>query len=32
MQPEDLIDGVTPANPATFYKDVVIQADMSLSF
>ena len=27
MQPKDLIDGVPPANPATFYKNVVIQAD-----
>lgn len=32
MQTDDLIDGVTPADPATFYKEVVIEADMNLSF
>ncbi len=32
MTPSDLLDGVRVADPATYYKDVVIQADMNLTF
>ena len=32
MKKEDFVDGVELANPATYYKDVVIQADMNLTF
>ncbi len=32
MVPSDLIDGVKVADPAKYYKDVVIQADMNLTF
>ncbi|MDP2878719.1 MAG: DsrE/DsrF/DrsH-like family protein [Sulfuricella sp.] len=32
MSPNDLVDGVKLADPATYYKDVVIQADMNLTF
>lgn len=32
MSPHDLVEEVTVADPAGFYKDVVIQADMNLTF
>jgi peroxiredoxin family protein len=32
MKTNDLVDGVKIADPATYYKDVVLQADMNLSF
>ncbi|MEW6001547.1 MAG: DsrE/DsrF/DrsH-like family protein [Nitrospirota bacterium] len=32
MTPSDLIDGVKVADPARYYKEVVIQADMNLTF
>jgi peroxiredoxin family protein len=32
MSANDLVDGVKLADPATYYKDVVIQADMNLTF
>ena len=32
MTPRDLVDGVQPADPAKYYKDVVIPADMNLTF
>ena len=32
MKKEDFVDGVELANPATCYKDVVVQADMNLTF
>jgi peroxiredoxin family protein len=32
MIPSDLVDGVKVADPATYYKDVVIVADMNLTF
>ncbi|MBZ0092008.1 MAG: DsrE/DsrF/DrsH-like family protein [Sulfuricellaceae bacterium] len=32
MSANDLVDGVTLADPARYYKDVVIQADMNLTF
>jgi peroxiredoxin family protein len=32
MTEKDLLDGVKIADPATYYKDVVIQADMNLTF
>jgi peroxiredoxin family protein len=32
MSVNDLVDGVKLADPATYYKDVVIQADMNLTF
>ena len=32
MTPKDLVDGVTPADPAKYYKEVVIPADMNLTF
>lgn len=32
MSREDLLDDVTPADPATYYKDIVIRSDMNLSF
>lgn len=32
MVPSDLIDGVKVADPAKYYKEVVIQADMNLTF
>ncbi len=32
MEDADLVDGVQVADPATYYKDVVLQADMNLSF
>jgi len=32
MTPGDLVDGVTPADPARYYRDVVIPADMNLTF
>jgi len=32
MEDDDMLDGVTVANPATYYKNVVLQADMNLSF
>lgn len=32
MSASDLVDGVKLADPATYYKDVVIQADMNLTF
>lgn len=32
MKEDHLVDGVMVANPATYYKDVVLQADMNLSF
>jgi peroxiredoxin family protein len=32
MTKNDLIDGVEIAHPATYYKDVVIKADMNLTF
>ncbi len=32
MTPRDLVDGVKVADPAKYYKEVVIQADMNLTF
>ena len=32
MTPKDLVDGVKPADPAKYYKEVVIPADMNLTF
>lgn len=32
MTKDDFVDGVEIADPATFYKDVVIKADMNLTF
>ncbi|MEW6417588.1 MAG: DsrE/DsrF/DrsH-like family protein [Nitrospirota bacterium] len=32
MRPGDLIEGVRVADPAKYYKEVVIQADMNLTF
>lgn len=32
MSPSDLVEGVKVADPARYYKDVVIQADMNLTF
>ncbi len=32
MTKDDLVDGAEIADPATFYKDVVIKADMNLTF
>jgi peroxiredoxin family protein len=32
MTNADFVDGVEFANPATYYKDVVIKADMNLTF
>ena len=32
MMPSDLIDGVRVADPAKYYKEVVVQADMNLTF
>jgi len=32
MTPSDLVDGVGIADPAKYYKEVVIQADMNLTF
>ncbi|MDP2167733.1 MAG: DsrE/DsrF/DrsH-like family protein [Thermodesulfovibrionales bacterium] len=32
MTPSDLVDGVKIADPAKYYKEVVIQADMNLTF
>ncbi len=32
MTPKDLVDGVMPADPAKYYKEVVIPADMNLTF
>ena len=32
ISPKQLIDGVKVANPATYYKEVVIPADMNLTF
>ena len=32
MTPGDLVDGVKVADPAKYYKEVVIQADMNLTF
>lgn len=32
MSKSDFIEGVEIANPATYYKEVVIQADMNLTF
>lgn len=32
MTKSDLLDGVEIANPATYYKSVVIRADMNLTF
>lgn len=32
MTPSDLVDGVKVADPATYYKEVVIPADMNLTF
>ena len=32
MAPRDLVDGVKVADPAKYYKEVVIQADMNLTF
>jgi peroxiredoxin family protein len=32
MAPADLIEGVRPADPSVYYKEVVLQADMNLSF
>ncbi|MBI5198648.1 MAG: DsrE/DsrF/DrsH-like family protein [Nitrospirae bacterium] len=32
MVPSDLVEGVKVADPAKYYKDVVIQADMNLTF
>lgn len=32
MTTEDFVEGIEIANPATYYKDVVIKADMNLTF
>ena len=32
MEDDDLLDGVKVADPATYYKNVVLEADMNLSF
>ena len=32
MTPRDLLDGVKVADPAKYYKEVVIKADMNLTF
>ena len=32
MTPSDLVEGVKVADPAKYYKEVVIQADMNLTF
>lgn len=32
MSKTDFVEGVELANPATYYKDIVIQADMNLTF
>lgn len=32
MTKDDLVDGAEIADPATYYKDVVIKADMNLTF
>jgi peroxiredoxin family protein len=32
MTPKDLVDGVKPADPAKYYKEVVTPADMNLTF
>lgn len=32
MTPRDLVDGVKVADPAKYYKDVVVVADMNLTF
>lgn len=32
MEEKDLVDGVRVGDPATYYKDVVLKADMNLSF
>ncbi len=32
MTPSDLVDGVKVADPAKYYKEVVVQADMNLTF
>ncbi len=32
MSPGDLVEGGKVADPARYYKDVVIQADMNLTF
>lgn len=32
MSKSDLVEGVELANPATYYKDIVVQADMNLTF
>lgn len=32
MTKDDFVDGVEIANPATYYKEVVIKADMNLTF
>lgn len=32
MPPRDLVDGVKVADPARFYKEVVVSADMNLTF
>ncbi len=32
MTPSDLIEGVKVADPAKYYKEVVVQADMNLTF
>ena len=32
MTPKDLVDGVKPADPAKYYQEVVIPADMNLTF
>ncbi len=32
MKKDDLVDGAEIADPATYYKDVVIKADMNLTF
>ena len=32
MSNADFVDGVQLANPATYYKEVVVPADMNLTF
>ena len=32
MTPSDMVDGVKVADPSKYYKEVVIQADMNLTF
>ncbi len=32
LQKDDFVDGVTLADPATYYTDIVLQADMNLTF